>query len=72
MNINNELYNAESKIDKQDENQVQDADDRTYSYQDIANRFIVLFQEKKERLSHKKLQKLVYLSYGFCLYIIID
>lgn len=36
-----------------------------YNYADVANRFITLFIKREESLSHKKLQKLVYLAYGF-------
>lgn len=38
-----------------------------HSCVDIANKFIEFYKNKNESLSHRKLQSLVYLSYGFYL-----
>jgi uncharacterized phage-associated protein len=37
----------------------------TYKVINVANSFINIFNEHKKQLSHKKLQKLIYLAHGF-------
>jgi len=37
-------------------------------YRNVANKMIELFKQDNQPLSHKKLQKLVYLTYGFYYY----
>ena len=37
------------------------------SVYEVANRFIEIYNNKREKLSNRKLQKLVYLAYGFYL-----
>jgi uncharacterized phage-associated protein len=68
MNTKNELDNAEIKIDKQNENQVQDADNRTYSYKDIANYFIKEHKKTGKLVTNMQLQKLLYFANGIYLY----